>query len=130
MDYDLQKLHIAYKQHGKIIIGLDFDDTIFPLSSNKTVIDRCRSVVNAIVNYMIKTPKERKPIICLYTNSDEQSLVYKKFITENYYRIPVDYVNESPVLTGNGKPFFNILLDDKAGLTESCQRLIKLTELT
>lgn len=129
MDYDLQKLYNVYKQHGKIIIGLDFDDTIFPLSSNKAVIDRCSLVVEAVKNHIIKTHPDNKPIICLYTNSDEQSLVYKKFITEHTYRIPVDYVNESPVLTGNGKPFFNILLDDKAGLNESYKRLIKLTEL-
>ena len=37
---------------------------------------------------------------------------------------PPDYINESPLLPGTKKPFFNILLDDRAGL-ESAYLVLK-----
>lgn len=129
MDYDLKKLYDAYNHHKSIIIGLDFDDTVFPLTQDDYVVDRCNRCVEAVRGFNAKKPELIDSIVCLYTNSDKQSLVYKKFIVEKVFRIRVDYVNESPILSGNGKPFFNILLDDKAGLNESIDRLTKLTEL-
>lgn len=35
-----------------------------------------------------------------------------------HYGIRVDYVNESPIMKTR-KPYYNILLDDRAGLQES-----------
>lgn len=128
MDYELEKLKDTYLEHKSIVLGIDFDDTIFPLSDDEYIIDRCRRVRKAIRDFNGVDPTIINSINVLYTNSDSQSLVYKKFITQNVFKIRVDYINESPILSGNGKPFFNLLLDDKAGLEESLQRLIKLTE--
>lgn len=44
------------------------------------------------------------------------------------YAIEPDYVNESPLIKGTKKPFFNLLLDDRAGLEETYTLLIKVID--
>ena len=45
--------------------------------------------------------------------------------------IEPEFVNESPIELGDGgKPFFNILIDDKAGFTEVYNLLHKLNQET
>ena len=119
MRYETIKLLEVYKEHNKIIAGVDFDDTIFPLTHEPYIINRCNEVVDLLI--------ELKDIltICLYTVADDQSLEYKKSIM-TMLKIKPAYINESPVKLGNGaKPFFNILLDDKAGLNETIEILIE-----
>lgn len=116
----LQKLHDIYKEHNRIIIGVDFDDTIFPLDNKRASI--CESVRQLLLECKAFST------ICLYTIADEQSIKYKVEIMKLWGIAPA-YVNESPVVLGDGKkPYFNILLDDKAGLIESYQLLKKFNE--
>jgi hypothetical protein len=105
------------KKHGKIVVGVDFDDTIFPLHNNEYIAERAKSLV-AILREL------REYItLCLWTIADEQSLAYKVALMESW-AIKPDYVNASPVNFGEArKPYFNILLDDKAGLNESIKIL-------
>ena len=112
----LEKLLNVYKQHDTIIIGVDFDDTIFKFSEDaneKDIIIR-RKLLKYLKPYIT---------ICLYTVSDNDSLRYKIALMKEW-DIEPDYINESPVKIGNGaKPFFNLLLDDKAGLQETTKVL-------
>jgi hypothetical protein len=118
MRYETEKLIRTFSEHRKIIIGLDFDDTIFPLTISEYIEERC-----ARVQSLIKSFKKEDIVLCIYTVSDNSSLKYKEFILHSL-DINFDYVNRSPVIIGNGdKPFFNILLDDKAGLNESIEIL-------
>ena len=117
-DILLNQLISVYEKHGKIIIGLDFDDTIFPFNKSVANINRCNDVVETV-----KAIKEAA-IICLWSVADAQTLVYKAHIME-LYGIKPDYVNESPVVKWGpcNKPYFNIQLDDKAGLNETLETL-------
>lgn len=45
-----------------------------------------------------------------------------------HFGIEPDYVNESPLIKGTKKPFFNLLLDDRAGLKEAYTLLIKIID--
>ena len=118
MNYELQKLLDAEKKYGKIVIGLDFDDTIFPLEEDSYVIDRCKLVRETILKIQDRAD------ICLWTVAADWSIKYKIYITKSF-GIHVDYVNESPIEFGVEirKPHFNILLDDKAGLNETIKLL-------
>ena len=50
-------------------------------------------------------------------NEEEEKLNFcKKYCNDN--KIRIDYINESPVLNTR-KPYYNILLDDRAGLEEA-----------
>lgn len=63
-------------------------------------------------------------MLCLYSVADEQSLVYKEHIMY-LYGIPVNYINSSPLdeRYNSRKPYFNVQLDDKAGLNETIYTL-------
>ena len=118
MRYETQKLINIYNEHGAIIVGCDFDDTVYPFSNNKFIEDRCE-VVKAL---LIELRDHIK--ICLYTVSDPETLQYKSHIMRLYGLDP-DFINDSPVgpWKDSKKLFFNILLDDKAGLNEAIEIL-------
>ncbi len=126
----LSKLKKSWDDHKSIIVGVDFDDTVFPFNNaNKENVDRC-----ALVRALLTTLKSDindyggDCCICLYTVADAQSLPYKIEIMK-LYGLEADFVNEGPLdeKWGNPKkPFFNILLDDKAGLNESIEVLEEL----
>jgi hypothetical protein len=115
--YETYKLIEATKKHGKIIVGVDFDDTIFPLRDNEYIAKRAEDLV-ALLGEL------REYItLCLWTVADEQSLVYKIALMDEW-GIKPDYINSSPVSYEEvRKPFFNLLLDDKAGLNEAIEIL-------
>lgn len=124
----LNKITKAYNTHGSLIVGVDFDDTVFPFSKNEENVERCRRVVNILLS--LKKEMGIDLILCLYSVADEQSLVYKEHIMDCYGLKP-QYVNEGPMDNkwGSKKPFFNILLDDKTGLNDSMETLREFIEV-
>ncbi len=117
----LKKLVDAYHKFGKIVIGVDFDDTIFPYTQYENADDNVAAALRA---RQVRTLLEKaKPysIQCLWTVANEWSLIYKKFICIEHYGMEFDYYNESPITQDETvrKPHFNLLLDDCAGLESS-----------
>lgn len=120
MSNPVNDLLTVYEEHGTIIVGVDFDDTIFPYNKrSKTQCETVREVLLQARPYIT---------ICLYTIADEQSLKYKLALMEMWGLTP-DYVNESPVKMSGPKPYFNLLLDDKAGLFEATSTLRKFKNM-
>lgn len=118
----LDKLIRAYEQHGKIIVGVDFDDTLFTFDKSKEELHKdIRKLLLDLKQYII---------ICLYTVADDQSIIYKAYIMEHCWDIKPDYINCGPLddKWNSKKPFFNILLDDKAGLEQTYDILDEFKE--
>lgn len=94
--------------HGKLVIGFDFDNTIFDSHNQggdyKLLID------------ILKECKDIGWTLCLYTAEPDEDWLNWKIKYCKYFGIEPDYVNGSPLLKGTKKPFFNLLLDDRAGL--------------
>lgn len=111
----VDRLLKLYREHGKIIVGVDFDDTIFPFN------DWCDEDNCANLRGLLRNLKG-SIILCLYTSSDSREIKYKLALMQEWGITP-DYINSSPVKFDSGKPYFNILLDDKAGLNEATQIL-------
>ena len=104
MRYETKKLLKVLKDYGTIIVGVDFDDTVFPLNDTIYIRTRCNKVVT-----LLKELKD-KITICLYSVAGDQSLKYKKYIMETLGIKPA-YINESPIKLGNcDKPYFKIIL--------------------
>lgn len=105
-------------QYGKIILGVDFDDTIFPYTEgDEEIAIRCEYVIDLV--------KRAKPWchICLWTLGDYWSVRYKTEIMK-LNGINPDYVNASPFEVKDArKPYFNLLLDDNAGINEGIEIL-------
>ena len=98
-----------YEKYHNLIIGFDFDNTICGLDNE---------IVSKVI-FLLQECKKLGFTLCLYTISASDEWLEWKVKYCEYFGILPDYVNDSPVLRGNRKPFFNILLDDRAGLNEA-----------
>ena len=62
-------------------------------------------------------------ILILFTvATNEEELRSKVNYLENCGIYP-DYINESPLFKGSIKPYYNLLLDDRAGLESAIEQL-------
>ncbi|QIN96398.1 hypothetical protein DAC17_99 [Bacteroides phage DAC17] len=95
------------KYEGKLVVAFDFDNTIFDY--HNAGLD-CHQVIG-----LLGKCSDLGFIMVLFTaNDDAKKLAWMKEYCE-HYGIRVDYINESPVMQTK-KPYYNILLDDRAGL--------------
>ena len=102
-----------FQKYGNLAIGFDFDDTIFDYHQLGHSYHR--------VMELLRRASKLGLTMCLYTNEmDPCRLKFKVDFCKHALGFSPDYVNESPLLKGGGKPFFSILLDDRAGLGHAC----------
>lgn len=114
------RLLSEYLTHGKLVVGFDFDNTIFDVH-NKGI--DCSEIIS-----LLQKCKKLGFILCLYTAELREDWLKWKIDYCKHFGIEPDYVNESPLLPGTKKPFFNILLDDRAGLESAYQTLKQVVE--
>lgn len=113
------RLEKEYKQFGKIIIAYDFDDTVHDFHKLGHKYDE-------IIN-LLKRWKEYAYFIVYTASKEERYNSIKEYL--NSYNIPFDEINENIKLKNipqGKKLYYNILLDDRAGLKESYEVLKKL----
>lgn len=110
------RLLSEYKKHNTLIVGVDFDNTVFDFHKKG---DTFPGLIK-----LVQDCQELEFILCLYTgNTDLESIA--KF--EKEYNVNFKYKNTSPVKpTSASKPYFNVLLDDRAGLKSSYDALSKI----
>lgn len=121
--YLLNRLKCEYHKYKKLVIGFDFDNTIFDVHNEG--ID-CSDIIS-----LLQEAKKIGFILCLYTAELRSDWLDWKVKYCEHFGIKPDYVNESPLLQGTDKPFFNLLLDDRAGLQSAfsiLQKVIKYAE--
>lgn len=114
------KLLKVYDKHKSIIIAVDFDDTINNYSGQ-----------NFDVEYVIDLIKESQRLlnakVILFT-CRENDLLEQAIEYCNQHNLRIDAANSSleTYTYPSRKPFYNILLDDKACLPECCEVLERL----
>lgn len=109
-----------YFKYGNLVIGFDFDNTIYKYSDVKLLNEKG---FNEIINLLKKAQKYLCCTMCLFTTeTDDEKLKWKVEYTKKL-GIRVDYVNFSPLSANAIKPHFNILLDDRAGLESAYETL-------
>ena len=117
----LSKLHEVYIKHECIIIAVDFDDTILPsCKESEEQCQRTRDIlqyVDTCINYKLIIYTARATDI---SNMTEIDMWCKKFGIK-YHEINRNIIEYAPQPS---KLYFNILLDDKSGLTE-CQNTLE-----
>ena len=125
----LQRLIHEYEKHPELIVAFDFDNTIFDTHENggdySDVIE------------LLKAAKDSGFCLVLFTaESDTDKLEWKREVVKEKLGFYPDYINTSHVKSEcatNGKMYYNILLDDRAGLYEAyciLKRLIAHIKLT
>jgi hypothetical protein len=121
-DLCVDRLVENWKLHNGIIIAFDFDNTIFDYYGKKYSYPK--------VIELLKECQKMGCTLILNTCCDDTK---NKFMCDycESVGIMVDYVNESPPyipFTGN-KVYYNILLDDRSGLSSAYKILLKTKEI-
>ena len=106
----LKRIVKEYQEHGKLIVAVDFDGTINDFHNEGYKFPRVREVLH-------KCNIHNFTVIAFTANKDHET-VYKGF---NDLAIKIDGINMNvlPQFEGSGKIYYNILLDDRAGLSSS-----------
>lgn len=111
----IERLKKEYREHNNLVIGFDFDDTVFSYQDNVDIEE---------VLELIRRCKKIGLTLCLWSTCVRPHEIKYKIELCKHLGIEADYVNESPLFKGSTKPYFNILLDDRAGL---CSAYLILT---
>lgn len=108
-DSSLDRLIREYKKHGSLTVGFDFDGTVHDY--HKT------GASHEMVRQLLRDLKEIGCVIYCWTAYPDLEYV-KQFCIDN--NIPCDGVNCDGIPLGwdSRKPFFSVLLDDRAGLLQ------------
>ncbi len=116
----IERLLTEWEQHSKIIIAVDFDDTIFNWKMNDY------ETYSRVIKLLQKC-KETGAYIVIFTcsNKDRHGEI-EKFCNVN--NLKIDGINQNPIdlpYGNEGKIYANIFLDDRAGLDEALDILEK-----
>lgn len=110
-----KRLLEEYKAYGNLIIAFDFDNTVFDY---KGLGDDYSYIIQ-----LLKTCKDKSMVLVLFTVCTNPNELQKKIDYLDECGIKPDYINTSPIFEGSTKPYYNLLLDDRAGLEEAVQLL-------
>lgn len=113
-EHCVQRLVEEYRKHNGLIIGVDFDDTIYDTHHNNYT-------HNAVI-MLLRLAQSLGCTLCVWTANADEERVRSRW-TE--LGLVIDYYNESPVKfhANQTKPYFNLLLDDRAGLSSAVTSL-------
>ncbi len=120
-DKYVDRLYQEWKQHGKIICAVDFDDTISPWKyKSKEDLEQFQKIIDLLV-----IAKQTGAYIVIFTacapDRHEEIQAYCEKI-----KLPIDGINVNPIALpygNNGKIYANIFLDDRAGLKDALETL-------
>ena len=122
-DECLQRLIDEYKKHPRLIVALDFDDTVYDFHKKG-------HMYGEVLDLMRRCQKLGFYIMLFTGSEPDRHLSQAAFLLEN--GIVVDAVNQNPLplpYGNSGKPYFNILLDDRAGLYQAFAVLFELVTM-
>ncbi len=121
-DMAVARLMDEYLTHKKLIIAVDFDDTVFDFHKKGYTYDKVVSLVKECSDFGF--------YIVLFTGTPEEQWPSQVSFMNNL-GINIDSVNKNPIplpFGNHGKPYWNILLDDRAGLGQAYETLRKVMD--
>lgn len=114
------RLYDEYKKYGGLVIGVDYDGTLFDYHKKGTTYDMVIELVKDLKLFGCK--------IIIWTANASLSNVEKYLVEKG---IPFDGINTDGVELGytSRKPMFNCLIDDRAGILQTYTELKMLVDL-
>lgn len=118
-DNCFQRLYTEYKKHKSIIVGYDFDDTVFDFHNAGHEYD---DVIN-----LLRRAKGIGCYLIIITGNPNTEFI-KNYCRVNY--VPYDAINtNAPFLVDDARKIYtNIMLDDRAGLRSAFDTLLQLIQ--
>lgn len=117
------RLYQEWEKHKKLMVAVDFDDTIFDFHN--------RNQEHSMVIEILKKCNELGFYVTIFTASKPERYDFIR----NYMKglgIKIDTINENVIQLpygNNGKIYYNILLDDRAGLGQAYTTLLSVIEM-
>jgi hypothetical protein len=109
----IERLYSEWKKYGKIFLALDFDDTIYDFHKKGYKYEK--------VIELVKACQKQGCYIIIFTGSELEKYPFIRSYCEEI-GLHIDKINENAIpmnIGNNGKIYYNILLDDRAGLSSS-----------
>lgn len=112
------RLKEEFNIHGKLIIAYDLDSTVFDYHHKNASYEMVKELIRKYKNYAYF-------IVFTSSESDRYDEIKEILKKEN---LPYDSINEdAPFIPFKGrKVYYNILLDDRAGLNQTYNELLRL----
>lgn len=120
--HGVYRLLAEYALHPRLIVAFDFDDTVFDYHRQGHKYEK--------VPALLRRCKRLGFYLVLLTASDSEKFDAMRTILA-LEAIEIDAINENPIpleFGHSGKPYFNILLDDRAGLGQAVEILSEVVE--
>lgn len=110
----VDRLVSDYCKYGQLVIGVDFDDTIYDTYKKQRTHD--------IVISTLRKAQALNCKLCVWTANNNEKLVRERW---SELDLTIDHYNESPIVIHSNqvKPYFSLLLDDRAGLNSAITAL-------
>lgn len=103
----VHRLISEYRTHGNLIVAFDFDNTVYDYHGSG-------HDYSEVIELLREAEESGMYLMCFTAKTEDEYADVEKWLSEN--NIPCHAINESPVMKGTVKPYYNILLDDRAGL--------------
>ena len=114
---NLERLLAIHKDHGGIVVAVDFDNTLFDFHYQKEKHLRKEYDFSEVYKLLARLKAAGCHIIVWTANENDELI--KRFLEER--KISYDAINENPPFfkSKSRKIYYNVLLDDAAGLRET-----------
>lgn len=121
----IKRLIDDYHEHGSIIVAFDFDNTVCPDETNPT--RSCNQVIE-----LLQTCSRYNvfKMVCYTCRNDyDCHFIVRPFLEENDIRCDAFNENIGSLSMGStNKVFYNVFLDDRAGLRAAYEDLVGFLE--
>lgn len=124
------RLKSDYEKHGKIIVAFDFDNTVFDYHNEG-------GNYSEVITLLKRCTELGFDMILCTVEEDQDKLAQKRWwlaqmgigdCLDDNLNVHYLYINRSPIFSNSKKPYYNILLDDRAGLESAYKTLRKLVD--
>ena len=115
----VDRLFDEWKKYGSLIVAYDYDNTVFDFYNKGYKYPK-------VIELLQECKKMGFHLTVFTSCNDERFPEIEKYLQEN--NIPFDGINETPdfIPFKGRKVYFNILLDDRAGLSSAYDQLWKV----
>lgn len=117
------RLYQEWEKHKKLMIAVDFDDTVFDFHN--------RNQEHSMVIEILKKCNDLGFYVTVFTASKPDRYDFIRNYMDKL-SVKIHGINENAVQLpygNNGKIYYNILLDDRAGLGQAYTTLMSVIEL-
>lgn len=118
----IDRLLHEWERYGQIIVAYDYDNTVFDYGAKGDKFDN-------VIALLRKVKKMGCHLVVFTSCNDDRFDDIRKYLNDN--DIPFDSINETPdyIPFQGRKVYYNILLDDRAGISSAYKILSEVCEI-